>query len=76
MSLFAVQKDLVNRIALHPGVLVTTYSTVRIFKDSLLQQPWDYVILDEGHIIRNPDAEITLACKQVCTNVAGTCLQF
>ena len=26
---------------------------------------WDYVVLDEGHKIRNPDAEVTLACKQV-----------
>jgi DNA excision repair protein ERCC-6 len=55
----------VKRIALHPGVLVTTYSTVRIFRDCLLQQAWDYIILDEGHIIRNPNAEVTLVCKQV-----------
>ena len=44
---------------------MTTYSTLRSFRDSLLEHMWDYVILDEGHIIRNPDSEITLACKQV-----------
>jgi DNA excision repair protein ERCC-6 len=47
------------------GVLVTTYSSIRIDQDILLSHKWDYVVLDEGHKIRNPDAEITLACKQV-----------
>jgi DNA excision repair protein ERCC-6 len=61
------RENLVKRIALHPGVLVTTYSTVRIFRDCLLQQAWDYIILDEGHIIRNPNAEVTLVCKQFQT---------
>ena len=49
------------------GVLITTYSTVRNYRDALLAQPWDYVILDEGHAIRNPDAETTLVCKQFST---------
>ena len=47
------------------GVLVTTYAGIRIYQDLLLRHKWDYVVLDEGHKIRNPDAEITLACKQV-----------
>lgn len=28
---------------------------------------WGYVILDEGHKIRNPDSEITLVSKQFRT---------
>jgi len=28
---------------------------------------WGYAILDEGHRIRNPDAAVTLACKQLHT---------
>ena len=28
---------------------------------------WDYVVLDEGHKIRNPDAEVTIAVKQFDT---------
>lgn len=28
---------------------------------------WGYVVLDEGHKIRNPDAHITLACKRLLT---------
>ena len=26
---------------------------------------WHYVILDEGHKIRNPEAQVTFACKMV-----------
>ena len=47
------------------GVLVTSFAGIRQHQDHLLAQRFDYVILDEGHKIRNPDAEITLACKQV-----------
>ena len=31
----------------------------------MLPYNWHYVVLDEGHKIRNPDAQITLCCKQV-----------
>lgn len=59
-------------LILDDGVLITTYSSIRLYKDLLLQHKWDYVILDEGHKIRNPDAELTLACKQVlCDNTHG-----
>ena len=46
-------------------MLVTSYSGLRQHQERLLAQRFDYIILDEGHKIRNPDAEITLACKQV-----------
>lgn len=49
-------------------MLVTSYSGMRQHQDNLLAQRFDYVILDEGHKIRNPDAEITLACKQFRTS--------
>ena len=51
------------------GVLVTSYSNVRINSDELLRHRWDYIILDEGHKIRNPDAGITIVCKQVSSAV-------
>ena len=35
-----------------------------IHQDALLDYDWHYVILDEGHKIRNPDAQVTLAAKQ------------
>jgi len=50
----------------HPGILITTYAGVRLNKEELYRYNWHYVILDEGHKIRNPDSEVTLAVKQVC----------
>lgn len=46
------------------GILITTYDGVRINQDVLLAKEWQYIILDEGHKIRNPDAEITLCLKK------------
>ena len=59
------QAALVKDIAISHSVLVTSYSSVRLRQDILLRHDWHYVILDEGHKIRNPDAHVTLACKQV-----------
>ena len=47
------------------GVIITSYSSLVLQQDILLQHDWHYVVLDEGHKIRNPDAQITLACKHV-----------
>lgn len=63
--LLILQQELIKKICTENGVLVTSYSGMRQHQDNLLAQRFDYVILDEGHKIRNPDAEITLACKQV-----------
>eukprot|EP00803_Ostreobium_quekettii_P007583 evm.model.scf_983.2 EVM.evm.TU.scf_983.2 scf_983:13173-28199(-) len=49
------------------GILLTTYAHLRIYQKEFLQTRWGYVVLDEGHKIRNPDAEITLVAKQVKT---------
>ncbi|RLN02560.1 hypothetical protein BBJ28_00014002 [Nothophytophthora sp. Chile5] len=49
------------------GVVITTYENVRQCQSLFLTREWDYVVLDEGHRIRNPDAETTLACKQLQT---------
>ncbi|KAL0282390.1 UNVERIFIED_CONTAM: DNA excision repair protein CSB [Sesamum angustifolium] len=35
--------------------------------DKLLDIEWGYAVLDEGHRIRNPNAEVTLVCKQLQT---------
>ncbi|XP_073245339.1 DNA excision repair protein ERCC-6-like isoform X3 [Porites lutea] len=61
------KQELIKKICTENGVLVTSYSGMRQHQDNLLAQRFDYVILDEGHKIRNPDAEITLACKQFRT---------
>ncbi|EOD36958.1 hypothetical protein EMIHUDRAFT_201306 [Emiliania huxleyi CCMP1516] len=49
------------------SVCVTSYEMVRSHASQLLRQPWQYVVLDEGHKIRNPHAEITQVCKQFNT---------
>ncbi|KAK8772873.1 hypothetical protein V5799_012592 [Amblyomma americanum] len=49
------------------GVLVTSYACVAKLSGPLHKHDWHYVILDEGHKIRNPDAQTTLACKQFRT---------
>lgn len=46
------------------GVILTGYEVLRRHADVLLPLDWGYVALDEGHKISNPDAEITLICKQ------------
>lgn len=59
---------LVRRIASSDaGILLTTYEQLRIRREELLPIAWGCVILDEGHKIRNPDAEVTLAAKQLAT---------
>ncbi|ORX90662.1 hypothetical protein K493DRAFT_380445 [Basidiobolus meristosporus CBS 931.73] len=60
-------EHLVERIYSQGHVLVTTYACVSNYRRHLLTRKWGYVILDEGHKIRNPDAEVTLACKRLKT---------
>uniref|UniRef100_A0A7N0U8W1 Uncharacterized protein n=1 Tax=Kalanchoe fedtschenkoi TaxID=63787 RepID=A0A7N0U8W1_KALFE len=49
------------------GMLITTYEQLRLLGDKLLDIEWGYAVLDEGHRIRNPNADITLVCKQLQT---------
>ncbi|KAI9497024.1 SNF2 family N-terminal domain-containing protein [Zychaea mexicana] len=58
---------LVERYIKLGGVIVTTYSGVQAYREILLKHKWGYVVLDEGHKIRNPDSETTLACKRFKT---------
>ncbi|KAI9141699.1 SNF2 family N-terminal domain-containing protein [Paraphysoderma sedebokerense] len=59
--------QVVNRVFEKGHILVTTYSGLRTYRSQLLHREWSYVVLDEGHKIRNPDADITLTCKQLKT---------
>jgi len=62
---------MINRMVKCNAVMITSYQGVRLYRDSLLRYKWDYIILDEGHKIRNPDADITLTCKQVSSVLNG-----
>ena len=60
------------------GVLITSYEQVRKNQDMLLDS-FEYVIADEGHKLKSPDAEITITCKKFNTPhriiVSGSPLQ-
>ncbi|GMS95500.1 hypothetical protein PENTCL1PPCAC_17675 [Pristionchus entomophagus] len=49
------------------SLLITSYTTFHNERKKLTQVDWHYVILDEGHKIRNPEAQITMALKEVRT---------
>ncbi|XP_044503023.1 protein CHROMATIN REMODELING 8-like isoform X2 [Mangifera indica] len=60
--------SLINRVLKsESGLLITTYEQLRLLGEKLLDIDWGYAVLDEGHRIRNPNAEITLVCKQLQT---------
>ncbi|OQR72026.1 DNA excision repair protein ERCC-6-like [Tropilaelaps mercedesae] len=59
--------SLVRDIHTASGTLITSYQGIVIYLDCLLEYEWHYVILDEGHKIRNPDSQATLAVKQFKT---------
>ncbi|XP_061192459.1 DNA excision repair protein ERCC-6-like [Saccostrea echinata] len=61
------EEELVRSIVKDKGVLITSFSTLVIHQDKILPYDWHYVVLDEGHKIRNPDAQVTQACKQFRT---------
>lgn len=44
-------------------VVVTTYESIRRSPDIWTGHNWSYVVMDEGQKIRNPDADVTIACK-------------
>uniref|UniRef100_A0A671YHE4 DNA excision repair protein ERCC-6 n=1 Tax=Sparus aurata TaxID=8175 RepID=A0A671YHE4_SPAAU len=58
------KEKLIPEIASCHGILITSYSAVRNMQDTLQRWDWHYIILDEGHKIRNPNAGVTTACKQ------------
>lgn len=41
------------------GVIITTYSGLLQHIENLLKNEWHYVVLDEGHKIRNPDSKVS-----------------
>ncbi|XP_048864390.1 DNA excision repair protein ERCC-6 isoform X2 [Brienomyrus brachyistius] len=61
------KEKLIPEIAASNGILITSYSYVRIMQDYIQKYDWHYIILDEGHKIRNPHAAVTVACKQFRT---------
>ncbi|XP_021935615.1 DNA excision repair protein ERCC-6-like isoform X3 [Zootermopsis nevadensis] len=61
------KKSLIHQMSSVGCILVTSYVGAVQHQETLLARDWHYVILDEGHKIRNPDAQVTLAVKQFRT---------
>ena len=55
------------------GIIVTSYDQLRLQRDVLLNVPWGYAILDEGHKIRNPDAEVFHSMTVLLPEASGLC---
>ncbi|KAK7544298.1 DNA repair protein-like protein Rhp26/Rad26 [Phyllosticta citribraziliensis] len=60
-------QSLVDKVETDGHVLVTTYSGLQQYAQFLLPVQWGYAVLDEGHKIRNPNARITIFCKELQT---------
>ena len=60
-------------------VVVTSYDVCRNDNDVLTPITWNYCVLDEGHLIKNPRAKITQAVKKIVSNhrliLSGTPIQ-
>ncbi|OCL12765.1 hypothetical protein AOQ84DRAFT_284541 [Glonium stellatum] len=60
-------KRIVDKVKRDGHVLVTTYSGLQTYAEFLIPTDWEYAVLDEGHKIRNPNAAITIYCKELRT---------
>ena len=60
-------------------VVVTSYEICRSDNEVFALPNWNYCVLDEGHLIKNPKAKFTLAVKKIKSNhrliLSGTPIQ-
>ena len=60
-------------------IVITSYDVCRNDNDILAAITWNYAILDEGHLIKNPKAKITTSVKKLISNhrliLSGTPIQ-
>ena len=60
-------------------IVVTSYDVCRNDSDVLANLNWNYIVLDEGHLIKNPKAKISQAVKKLIGNhrliLTGTPIQ-
>lgn len=52
--------NLIREVWSCKGILITTYNGLLQHIDNLLKYDWHYVVLDEGHKIRNPNSKVSL----------------
>ena len=60
-------------------IVITSYDICRNDADILAPLNWNYLVLDEGHLIKNPRAKVTIAVKRLISNhrliLSGTPIQ-
>lgn len=60
-------------------VVITSYDICRNDNDVFASLNWNYCVLDEGHLIKNPKAKTTVAVKRLASNhrliLSGTPIQ-
>ncbi|OWP06042.1 hypothetical protein B2J93_1799 [Marssonina coronariae] len=60
-------------------IIITSYDICRNDADILTALNWNYLVLDEGHLIKNPRAKVTMAVKRLLSNhrliLSGTPIQ-
>lgn len=60
-------------------VVITSYDIARNDAEILAPINWNYLVLDEGHLIKNPKAKVTMAVKRFASNhrlmLSGTPIQ-
>ncbi|EKE41477.1 hypothetical protein ENUP19_0213G0009 [Entamoeba nuttalli] len=65
-DLSSTNKDNINLLnTTHNSLYLTTYEFIRTHKDILSEYLWFCIVLDEGHKIKNPNAEISKAVKML-----------
>lgn len=47
-------------------VMIMSYESVRNDLTDLIQLQFNYMILDEGHIIKNPKTKVSESVKSIC----------
>lgn len=70
---------IMDKLVKNGHILITSYVGLRIYEDHLLKIDWNYVVLDEGHKIKNPNSNITILSKRLKTHnrviLSGTPIQ-
>lgn len=61
------RKETIKKATREQGLVITSYETMRIASEDLIDAPWVLLILDEGQKIRNPNANVTMAAKRFST---------
>lgn len=60
-------------------IVVTSYDICRNDNETFRPISWNYCVLDEGHLIKNPKAKVTMAVKRIHSNhrliLSGTPIQ-